>query len=281
MSELTGKPDALTPPEMLEKASSIGEVKAHSSIRKLIPLSILAGTYIAYGAIFASVVATGMSGVWPYGIMKFMQGIVFSLGLILVVVGGAELFTGNVLMVIAWAQKKISLLSLLRNWLIVYLGNFIGSLVIVFLVLAAGLYKFADGSLGSVMLSIANAKVQYSFLQAVSLGILCNILVCMAVWMAYSGRSASDKILSIILPIALFIAAGFEHSVANMYIIPLGILMKTFDSGFVASTNLDLSQLTWGVFFIKNLLPVTIGNIIGGGFFVGILYSWSYRKFEK
>ena len=272
--------EALTPSEILEKASSVGVTKANLPFRKIVILSILAGMYIAFGAVFASVVATGMTGVWPYGFMKLLQGFVFSLGLILVVVGGAELFTGNSLMVIAWASRKISFLKLLRNWGIVYLGNFIGSLLVVALILISKEYSASNGMLGSVMLSTAHAKIQYGFWQALALGVLCNILVCLAVWLAWSGRSTTDKILAIILPITLFIAAGFEHSVANMYIIPLGVLLKWVDPGFISSlsVSLDLSNLTWGSFLLKNLLPVTLGNILGGGFFVGLLYFWGYRK---
>jgi formate transporter len=270
--------DALTPSEMLEKACTIGVVKANSSWKVLLPLAFLAGAYIAFGAIFASVVATGMSGVWPYGIMKLIQGLVFSMGLVLVIVGGAELFTGNNLMIIAWLQKKISLLNLFRNWLIVYVGNFLGSLCIALLVVASGEYKTSGGALGTLMLATANAKLQYGFWQALVLGILCNIMVCLAVWMTYSARSTTDKILSIILPITFFIAAGFEHSVANMYIIPVGLFLKTFNPAFYSGLNLDLSSLTWGAFFIKNLIPVTFGNILGGSGFVGLLYYWSYKK---
>jgi len=281
MSDSLANMDALTPAEMVDKAGNIGVKKAALSLNNLLPLSFLAGTYIAFGAAFASVVATGMSGVWPYGIMKLLQGLVFSMGLILVVVGGGELFTGNVLLVVAWAQRKISLLRLLRNWLIVYIGNFIGSITVVFLIIISKEYLVSKGALGALMLSTANAKVQYGFIQALVLGILCNIMVCLAVWLTYSGRSTTDKILAILFPITFFIAAGFEHSVANMYIIPLGLLLKSIDPMFVASLNIDLTPLTWYAFLVNNLLPVTLGNIIGGGFFVGILYLWSYRKIRS
>lgn len=281
MTESLVNIDALTPAEMVEKAGNLGIKKAALPLMNLLPLAFLAGTYIAFGAVFASVVATGMPGEWPYGFMKLLQGLVFSMGLILVVVGGGELFTGNVLLVIAWAQKKIGLLSLLRNWLFVYIGNFVGSLTVVFLILISKEYLASKGALGALMLSTANAKVQYGFMQALVLGILCNIMVCLAVWLTYSGRSTTDKILAIIFPITFFIAAGFEHSVANMYIIPLGLLLNVIDPGFVASLSLDLTHLTWNSFLVGNLLPVTLGNIIGGGFFVGVLNLWSYRKPQK
>jgi formate transporter len=263
---------------MFDKAVATGVNKSGLSISKMAVLSFMAGMFIAFGAVFASVVAVGMSGVWPYGFMKLLQGLVFSMGLILVVVGGAELFTGNSLMVMAWLENKISFIKMLKNWLVVYIGNFIGSLFVAFMVILGKEYMVSNGLLGSVMLATANGKLHYGFLQALALGVLCNIMVCLAVWLTYSGRSTIDKILAIVFPITFFIAAGFEHSVANMYIVPVSLLIKTFDPAFVGTLNLDLSTLTWGSFFLKNLLPVTLGNIIGGGLFVGILYFWAYHK---
>ncbi|MDP3449618.1 MAG: formate/nitrite transporter family protein, partial [Anaerolineaceae bacterium] len=252
--------------------------KAALPFLNLLPLSFLGGTYIAFGAVFASVVATGMPDVWPYGIIKLLQGLAFSMGLILVVIGGGELFTGNMLMVIALAQKKIGLLRLIHNWLIVYIGNFIGSVAVVLMIIFSKSYLASKGALGNLMVVTAIAKVQYGFSEALMLGIMCNIMVCLAIWLTYSGRTTTDKILAIIFPITFFIAAGFEHSVANMFIIPMGLLLKTFDPLFVSSLTLDLTQLTWPSFILRNLLPVTLGNIIGGSLFVGILYLWSYRK---
>jgi formate/nitrite transporter len=272
------KHDALTPEEMVDKAGSIAVKKAALPFLNLLPLSFLGGTYIAFGAVFASVVATGMPDVWPYGIIKLLQGLAFSMGLILVVIGGGELFTGNMLMVIALAQKKIGLLRLIHNWLIVYIGNFIGSVAVVLMIIFSKSYLASKGALGNLMVVTAIAKVQYGFSEALMLGIMCNIMVCLAIWLTYSGRTTTDKILAIIFPITFFIAAGFEHSVANMFIIPMGLLLKTFDPLFVSSLTLDLTQLTWPSFILRNLLPVTLGNIIGGSLFVGILYLWSYRK---
>ena len=267
---------SLSPQEMAEKAVEIAEKRSRLPILRMLLLAILAGAYIAFGAVFSAVSITGMSGVWPYGFMKVTAGVTFSLGLILVVVGGAELFTGNNLMVMAWINRKITLYALLRNWVVVYIGNFIGSLVIAVLVILAKLYTFDGGDLGKTMLNIANGKTHYSFLQAMSLGILCNILVCLAVWLTYSSRSTGGKIIAIVLPIAAFIAAGFEHSVANMYILPVGLLMRTFDPTYVASLGIDLTNLTWNHFFFGNLLPVTLGNILGGSGFVGLLYALIY-----
>ena len=266
------KMDLFSPQEIAAKVADSGERKNKLTILNTFLLAILAGMYIAFGAVFSSVSITGMSGAWPYGFMKVTAGLTFSLGLILVVLSGAELFTGNSLMVISWLHKKINGMQLLRNWTIVYIGNFAGSLLIAVLVLLGKMYTFSNGELGKAMLSTANAKVQLTFIQAMVLGILCNILVCLAVWMSTSSRSTGGKVLAIIFPIAAFIAAGFEHSVANMYIIPVGLLIKTFDPAFVISLGLDLSSLSWGSFLVKNLLPVTLGNILGGGL-ISLFYA--------
>jgi len=267
------KIDLLSPQEIAVKACEIGEKKASLGLGSTILLSILAGSYIAFGAVFATISITGMVGSWPYGFMKVMAGLTFSLGLILVVIGGAELFTGNNLMFISWVNRKITFGKMMRNWVIVYFGNFIGSLLIAILVFLTHTYTASSGELGKTMLNLANVKVHYSFIQALVLGILCNILVCLAVWLAYSSRTTSGKILSIIFPITAFIAAGFEHSVANMYILPVALFIKAFDPSFAESTGLDLTSLSWTSFFIKNLIPVTIGNILGGAGFVGGIYA--------
>ena len=266
------KLDLFSPQEIAAKVAESGERKTRLTILNTFLLAILAGMYIAFGAVFSSVSITGMSGVWPFGFMKVTAGLTFSLGLILVVLSGAELFTGNSLMVISWIHKKIDAAQLLRNWTIVYIGNFAGSLLIAFLVLLGKMYTFSNGELGKAMLSTANAKIQLTFVQAMVLGVLCNILVCLAVWMAASSRTTGGKVLAIVFPIAAFIAAGFEHSVANMYIIPVGLLIKTFDPAFITSLGLDMSSLTWVSFLARNLLPVTLGNILGGGL-ISIFYA--------
>jgi formate transporter len=266
--------DALLPDEMAKRAEYLGVRKAEAPILTTFTLAILAGAFIALGAIFATTVATGTSALWPFGVTKLIIGLVFCLGLVLVIVGGAELFTGNNLIVMAWASGKVSTKGLLRNWAIVYIGNFIGSFGTAILVALSKQYTFGGGSVGATALQIASGKVELGFIQAIMLGILCNILVCLAVWLTFSARSTVDKIMAIIFPISAFVAAGFEHSVANMYFIPIGLLMKLFDPSFVNQTGLDLSNLTWGNFFINNLLPVTIGNIIGGSLFVAAVY-WS------
>lgn len=267
----------ITSQPIIEKASSAGITKSRLRFWPMLLLAILAGMYIAFGGVFATVVATGASGVWPYGVVKTLQGLVFSVGLILVVVGGAELFTGNILMIIPLLQKKITLAGMLRNWLVVYAGNFIGSILIAFLILLGKTYHFSGGEFGKTMLTIALNKSGFSFSQALSLGILCNILVCLAVWLAYTGQNTADKILAIVFPITMFIAAGFEHSVANMYLVPAGLLLKVFDPAFISSLEVSLQNLTWGNFLLNNLLPVTIGNMIGGGLFVGTVYFLVHR----
>ncbi len=264
--------DALLPPEMARRAEYVGASKAEAPKLKTFALSILAGAFISMGAIFATTVAAGASGQLTYGVTKLLFGLVFCLGLILVVVGGAELFTGNNLIVMAWASGKVSTRALSGNWGVVYIGNFIGSIGTALLMFMSKQYTFGGGSVGTVALSIANGKVNLEFGQAIVLGILCNILVCLAVWLTFSARSTIDKIAAIIFPVSAFVAAGFEHSIANMYFIPIGLLIKAFDPGFAASTDLDLTTLTWSAFFINNLLPVTIGNIIGGALFVAALY---------
>jgi len=270
--------DALLPSEMARRAELIGVRKAETPILTMLSLAVLAGAFIALGAIFATTVTAGTSSAWPYGVTRLLAGLVFCLGLILVVVGGAELFTGNNLIVMAWANKKVSTYALLRNWGIVYLGNFIGSIGTAVLLFYTGQYKFGGGAVGQTALGIANSKVHLGFIQAIALGILCNALVCLAVWMTFSARSTIDKIAAIIFPITAFVAASFEHSVANMYFIPIGLFIKGFDPTFtakiVADTGLDLSGLTWEAFLINNLLPVTIGNIIGGAVLVAAIY-WS------
>jgi formate/nitrite transporter len=265
--------DALLPQEMAARAEYLGVRKTEAPVLTLFTLAILAGAFIGLGAMLATTAAAGTSTL-PYGVARILIGLVFSLGLILVIVGGAELFTGNNLIVMAWANGKVTSYALLRNWIIVYLGNFVGSIATAGMVFLGKQYLFGGGTVGQAALAIANGKVHLGFVQAIALGVLCNALVCLAVWLTYSARSVVDKIMAIIFPITAFVAAGFEHSIANMYFIPLGLMIKSFDPVFVASTEIDLSGLTWGTFLVNNLLPVTIGNIIGGTVLVGAVY-WS------
>lgn len=277
--------DALMPAEMAEKAEKIGVAKVHLPWLQIFWLSILAGAFIALGAVFYTIATAGLTGQWPFGMIKLVGGLVFCLGLILVIVAGAELFTGNSLIVMAWAGGKINTSSLLKNWGLVYLGNFIGAVATVILMLFTKQYTFGKGIIGINVLEIANAKCQLDFVQAVALGVMCNALVCLAVWLCFSARSTTDKILAIIFPITAFVAAGFEHSIANMYFIPAGLLLKDFASPeFWEMTGIqaaDYIYLSWNNFFVKNLLPVTLGNIIGGGVLVGMIYWFIYLRTRK
>lgn len=273
--------DALMPQAMAEKMEVVGVAKVNLGPLRMFALAVLAGAFISLGAIFATTVTTG-AGEMPFGMGKLLGGLVFCLGLILVIGAGAELFTGNNLIVMAWAHGRVSTTHLLRNWVIVYIGNFFGSLLTVLMMLLSRQYAFGGGAVGLNALNIANHKVGLDFVQAIFLGILCNALVCLAVWLCLGARSATDKILAIIFPITAFVAAGFEHSVANMYFIPMGLAIKnTADSTFwqqIGRTTADFANLTWGNFFFANLLPVTLGNIIGGSVFVGLVYWFIYLR---
>ena len=274
--------DMLIPPEMAAKAENAGVTKASLGWRNMFLLAVLAGAFIALGAIFATTVTAGAAAQLPFGVVKLLGGLVFCLGLILVIVGGAELFTGNNLIVMAWCSKKISAAQLLRNWLIVYAGNLAGSLLTAVFMLYSRQYMFGNGLIGLNAINIAQAKCALGFGEAVILGMMCNALVCLAVWLCYSARSTTDKILSIIFPITAFVAAGFEHCVANMYFIPIGILVKgSAPAGFwtaIGKTAGDYGSLTWANFVVKNLIPVTIGNVVGGALLVGLVYWFIYIR---
>ncbi|MBN2043852.1 MAG: formate transporter FocA [Anaerolineales bacterium] len=269
--------DALLPGEMAVRAEYLGVRKAENSVRRTFALAVLAGAFISFGGVFATNTAAGTASL-PFGLAKLVTGLVFCLGLILVVIAGAELFTGNNLIVMAWASRKVSTKALLRNWGIVYVGNFVGSVGTAVLVFFSRQYQFGGGAVGATALKIAAGKVSLDFGQAIALGILCNVLVCLAVWLTFSARSVMDKIAAVIFPVTAFVAAGFEHSIANMYFIPYGLIIKAMDSSFAAGTGLDLTGLTWGTFLVNNLLPVTIGNIIGGGLLVSAAYWSIYLK---
>ena len=273
--------DALLPAEMAAKAEQVGVKKAHLPALSMFVLAVLAGAFIALGAVFSTTAAAGASGL-PYGVVRLLAGLVFSLGLILVVVGGAELFTGNNLIVMAWASGKVTTRLLAQNWIIVFVGNFVGALATAVLLFLSGQFTFGQGAVGAAALATANAKAGLEFLPAIVLGILCNALVCLAVWLTFSARTTTDRILAIVPPITAFVAAGFEHSIANMYFIPVGLLIKAGAPGTfwaaIGKTAADYSNLTWGNFFVKNLLPVTLGNIIGGAVLVGAVYWFVYLR---
>jgi formate transporter len=274
--------DALMPPQIAAKAVDVGVAKARADAFSTLVLSILAGAFIALGAAFATTAAAGAAGQLPFGVTRVLVGVVFSLGLILVVVAGAELFTGNNLIVMAWAERRVALRGLLRNWALVYVGNLAGALATVALVFAARQYELGDGAVGGSALAIADAKTQLGFGQAIALGALCNALVCLAVWLCYGARSVTDKVLAIVFPISAFVALGFEHSVANMYFLPMGLLIRDQASdAFLADTGAapnDFPDLTLGNALLDNIVPVTIGNVIGGSVMVGLVYWAVYLR---
>jgi formate transporter len=284
MSEPDSSPpavDALLPAAMAERAERIGAEKTRLDAWRLLTLAILAGAFIAFGAMFATIAGVGAAGVLPYGLTRVAIGVVFSLGLILVVVGGAELFTGNNLMVMAWAGGKVSTGEVLRAWVIVYAGNFVGAAATAVFVFLSGHYGDGGGGIGAATLATAQAKADLSFVSALVRGVLANVLVCLAVWLCYSARTTTDKILAIVPPIAAFVAAGFEHSVANMYLLPFALLIKTAaPASFWAAIGSEpaaYGSLTWGA-LATNLLPVTLGNIIGGTLLVGGVYWFIYLR---
>ncbi len=254
--------DAYSPREIAMHVEEVGVAKARLPVLDTLALSVLAGAFIAFGAMFSTLVVTGND--FGFGINRLIGGVAFSLGLILVVVAGAELFTGNNLIVMAWADRKITALQLLRNWTLVFAGNFVGSVGAAVLVYLSGVLQLGDGAFGANAAQVASAKVALPFIEAFFRGVLCNALVCLAIWLCFAAHSVTDKILAIIFPISAFVALGFEHSIANMYFIPLGWLLDA-DGVSVAS-------------FLGNLIPVALGNIVGGSVFVALVYWLIYDR---
>lgn len=276
--------DCLPPPEIARRAEDVGIAKAHLPLGQMVLLSVLAGAYIAMGAALYTTTMTGASGTAPFGVARVAGGLSFCLGLILVVICGAELFTGNMFLVMGWVGGRLPFALLLRNWVVVYVGNLAGSLAVAYLVYLAQQHAMADGAVGLQALNTANAKCGLSFMVAFSRGVLCNALVCLAVWMTYSCRTTADKILAILFPITAFVACGFEHSVANMYFIPVALFIQRGETAaFWAASGASPAQfadLTWAHFAWANLLPVTLGNIVGGAAFVAGVYWLIYRRDE-
>ena len=269
MSDIFGL-DAFSPKEIAEKVETVGVAKARLPLLSMLMLGILAGAFIGLGALYFVIVKSDPT--LGFAAKQVLGGVVFSLGLILVVVAGAELFTGNNLLAMAWADGKISTFELLRNWSVVCIGNFIGAAGLALLVYLSRHPDMNQGAIAQEYLKIAEAKAALPFWTAFFKGILCNVLVCMAVWMAFAGRSVIDKVVAIVFPISAFVAAGFEHSVANMYFFPLAMLLQTFDGAGTAAHT-----VTWAGFF-SNIVPVILGNIIGGSVLVGLVYHVIYRR---
>ena len=258
-------------------AQTVGVGKATSPWLTVFILGILAGAYIGFGGLLSTTVTFDMAARWGIGFTKILGGAAFSVGLMLVVIAGAELFTGNNLMVSSVMMKEITFITMLKRWGIVFLANFIGSIIIALVFYFSGLWKTGDGALGAAAVKTAYNKVALSFGEALWRGIGCNWLVCLAVWMALAARQIIGKIFAIFFPIMAFVAIGFEHSVANMYFIPTGILLMN-GAGYGSVPGVDPNILGWVNFFWRNLLPVTIGNIIGGGVFVGMSYWGAYLR---
>ncbi|TSA51477.1 formate/nitrite transporter family protein [archaeon] len=255
--------------------------KTQASALKLTILGIFAGVYIGFGAELMIMVTHDMASFLGVGMAKLIGGAVFSVGLMLVVIAGAELFTGNNLIFLSVLDRQVTVRRLLRNWTIVYFANFVGSLLLVLLMYWSGLWKTSGGLVGASALGIANSKVNLTFLQAFARGILCNWLVCLAVWMAVSASTVVGKVWAVFFPIMAFVASGFEHSVANMFFIPMGLVLKGQTAIVTAAGLADkLSHLTIGG-LVMNLIPVTLGNIVGGAFFVATLYWVVYLRKEK
>lgn len=271
---------ALTTGEILEKVSDSGIAKAEGKTLRLLIWALLAGAYIAFGAQASQMVSFNLlADPSSLGVGRLVSAAVFPVGLMMVVLCGAELFTGNCLMIIGVLDRKIRISGMLRNWVLVYLGNFLGALLVVALMKSTGLWETGSGLLGASVIKTAQAKVQLRFGQAFVRGILCNWLVCLAVWMSTGARETVSKIFAIWFCIGLFVISGFEHSIANMYFIPAGIAAAA-DSGLAQLAGCDVSVLTVGNFLVKNLLPVTLGNILGGGLFVGMVYWFTGRKLK-
>ncbi|MGC0274422.1 formate transporter FocA [Pseudactinotalea sp. Z1739] len=274
----------LTPAQMARAAEDAAYSKAVNRPLASFLLGLTAGGYIALGFVFFVTSQVGAEAL-PWGVARVLGGLVFTTGLVLVVLTGAELFTSNTLTLTARASGRITWWQLLRNWAVVYVANFLGALTMVVLVYVAGTWRMVDGGWGTVVLNSATTKVSHSFVEAFALGVLCNLLVCLAIWAAYSGRTTTDKVVAVTMPIALFVASGFEHSVANMFLIPLGVIIRTSaDDAFWADTGLapeDFGELTWGAFYVDNLLPVTLGNIVGGGVMIGVMYWTIFHRLVR
>jgi len=271
MAELFGF-DCYSPKEIAERVENVGVTKSQLPPLSTWALGVLAGGFIGLGTLYFTIVASDAT--LPFAVARLLGGIVFSLGLILVVIAGAELFTGNNLLVMACVAGRISAGALVRNLALVFTANLVGAIGLAALVALSGHWKMGGGAVGRAAVTLAAAKCALPADEAFFRAILCNVLVCLAVWIALAGRNVADKILAIIFPISAFVAAGFEHSVANMYFIPLGIFLR----GRANAGNVPgLDSLNWSG-FLHNLLPVTLGNFVGGAVMVGLVYYVIYRR---
>lgn len=271
MAEIFGF-DCYSPKEIAERVETAGVAKANLPLVSMAALGVLAGGFIGLGAVFYTTIAADPT--LGFAMRRILGGAAFSLGLILVVIAGAELFTGNNLLVMAWVAGRIETLQLLRCLTIAYVANFIGAAGLALLVTFSGYPNFGDGVTGQAIVHIAATKCAIPFFEAFWRAVLCNILVCLAIWIAMAGRNVGDKILAILFPITAFVACGFEHSVANMYFIPAGLFLKDFTLGAVVP---PFDALSWAG-LMRNLIPVTLGNIVGGAGMIGLVYYLIYRR---
>ncbi|WP_428847799.1 formate transporter FocA [Shewanella abyssi] len=278
-TEQTAGPINAAMPSLYQQAEGYGTDKVIKATWQSFGLAIFAGAFIALAFVFYITVTTGNSG--PWGLIRLAGGLAFSLGLMLVVICGGELFTSTVLSSVAWAQRKVSSKELLKCWLRVYAGNFVGAMLMLAMIVIAGMQHLNDGQWGLNALNIAQHKLHHGWWQAFVLGMLCNMLVCLGVWMTFASKDALTKAILLMLPVAMFVSSGFEHSIANLFMVPLGIVIAQFSepSWFEALnvTQNQFADLTVSHFVINNLIPVTLGNIVGGGLFVGLGY-WLIEK---
>ena len=267
--------DVLNPQQMCHKAAAVMESKAKTPHSRAFGLAVMAGVFIGLGFIYCGIANVSGAG-------KIVGGFVFSLGLTLCVVVGGDLFTSTTMTIIPRCGGQITWGRMFANWGVVYTGNFLGSILLVAIILLSGHPWDYEGGIGIWYLTVTAHKLSYTFVNALFLGVMCNLMVCLGVWMSFSGRSFTDKMLACLFPVGLFIACGFEHSIANMYMIPMGILCSQTIPADIAAKVPNLQEMrevmTWSNFVLKNLLPVTLGNIIGGGIMVGWFHWFMYLR---
>lgn len=262
-------PASLSPEKIVERTASLGQKKTDKPFMAILFSGLLGGAYIAFAGAVSQMVTCGSGA--PQGASQFFAGAVFVSGLVYVMIAGADLFTGNVMTgILATLDKRITVRAYLGNLLIVYVANFVGALIVVGIIYYGNVWKFADAALGAKIVSVAERKCTLEFLEAFVRGVGCNWLVCLGVWMAIATGDVSGKILACFFPVMTFVALGLEHCVANMYFIPLGLFLKDL-------TGVATHALSWKAFLVGNAIPVTLGNMVGGGLFVGTLYFWIYR----
>jgi formate/nitrite transporter len=262
-TDRAGPIDAYAPPEVAARVRDLGVAKVRRDLVGMFALAVLAGAFISLGALVHAVIVTGST--LGFGPTRLLGGVGFSLGLILVVVAGAELFTGNNLVAMAWASRLVTFREVLRSWVIVYVGNAVGALATMALVFIGRVHEFGDGAVGETLARIAAHKLGLSVPQAFALGVLCNGLVCLAIWLTLAARSVTDKVLAVVFPVAAFVAIGFEHGIANMFVLPWALALQGWDQAAVAGS-------------IRNILVVTLGNIAGGTLLVAGVYWTIYLR---